>query len=113
MGACNGCSVKEIVGPRESTIALMALESEPKGTKKTLAEMLGRTLFKQNPDLRQLAQEELDSMAKRRYMKIEDGNKYIFSKDSDGRYSWQPASKRDILRYHVRSLIGKIIYSSN
>lgn len=100
MGVCEGCTQREFVQIEAS----MALEFEPKGTKKTIDQILDeRTIFRNNPQLRTIGQEELDMMVERRFMSIElDGSKYTFSKDQEGRYSWQPATRLDIIRYHLR-----------
>ena len=98
MGFCDGCTAREFA----QIEAGMALEFEPKGTKKTIDEMLDRNLFA-DPHFRILGQEELDEMVARRSMRIElDGSKYVFSKDLQGAYSWQPATRLDIIRYHLR-----------
>ncbi|MDP3992565.1 MAG: hypothetical protein U1B79_00600 [Candidatus Pacearchaeota archaeon] len=98
MGVCNGCTDREFAQIEAS----MALEFEPKGTKKKLDEMLDRNLFA-DLHFRRLGQEELDEMVARRSMRIElDGSKYVFSKDPQGAYFWQPATRLDIIRYHLR-----------
>ena len=99
MGICDGCTDRQFAQIEAS----MALEFEPKGTKKTIDQMLDRNLFVNNPHFKGLGEEELDEMVKRRYMRIElDGSKYVFSKDQEGRYSWQPATRLDITKYHLR-----------
>ena len=99
MSACEGCTDREFVQIEAS----MALEFEPTGTKKTINELLDRNLFVNNPYFRRLGEDELNRMVERRFMRIElDGSKYVFSKDQEGRYSWQPATRLDVIRYHLR-----------
>ena len=99
MGVSDGLTVREFL----QTEASIALEFEPIGTKKTLGDMLNRTVFLNNSQFREIGWEELDRMAKKRYMRIElDKSKYVFSKDSEGNYSWQPATRLDVLKYHLR-----------
>jgi len=99
MGVSGGCTDREFAQIEAS----IALEFGPKGTKKTIDEMLDRNLFVNDPNFRGLGEGELDRMVERRFMRIElDGSKYVFSKDQEGRYSWQPATRLDVIRYHLR-----------
>lgn len=98
MGACDGCTSEEFAQIEAS----IGLDFEPRGTKKTLGELLNRRVFN-DPHYRELGEQQLNKMAEQRQMLIEmDGGKYVFSKDSEGNYSWQPATRKDIIRYHLR-----------
>lgn len=78
---------------------------EPRGTKKTIEQILSERNI-QEESLRTLCQEEADSMVKNRLLHTDrDGETYIFSKDPQGNYSWQLATRADVLKYRVRRLL--------
>ncbi len=98
MGVCDGCTSEEFAQIEAS----FGLDFEPRGTKKTLSELLNRQIFN-DTHYRKLGEQQLNKMAEQRFMLIErDKSKYIFSKDSEGNYSWQPATRFDVLKYHLR-----------
>ena len=71
---------------------------EPRGTERTIEQIFEKR-HTTNPNLRILMQEEADDMVKRRHLLVEGRKVYVFSKDSQGKYSWQSASRiRDYLR---------------
>jgi len=76
---------------------------EPRGTGMTIEQILekrGTT----NPNLRRLMQEEADNMVRRRFLFYDKDRTYVFSKDHQGNYSWQPATIIDKLRDYFSPL---------
>ena len=88
---------------RESV--LINLEFKPRGTKRTIEQILTERNI-QEESLRTLCQEEADRMVKKRFLYIKNRETYIFSRDSRGRYSWQPAPIKDVIKYHLRRLLN-------
>ena len=79
---------------------------EPRGTGKTIEQILRERNIKDKL-LKTLCQEEADRMVQVRFLHIDgDGEKYVFSKDPQGNYSWQPATRSDVLKYHLRRLLN-------
>lgn len=70
---------------------------EPRGKGKTMDQIFGER-GTTDPNLRRLMQEEADNMVRRRHLLIEQDQTYVFSKDANGAYSWQPARITDKLR---------------
>jgi len=76
--------------------------SEPYGTKKTIEQIFQERNVKDNA-LLDLAKKEADKMVAHRFLHYSlDGEIYVFSKDNEGRYSWQPSTFRD--RFMNRTL---------
>ena len=78
---------------------------EPKGTQKTIEQILSERNI-QDKLLRTLCQEETERMVENRFLHLSNDGNYAFSKDSQGRYSWQPATKLDVLRYRLRIFLN-------
>ena len=70
---------------------------EPWGTKKTIEHIFDERNVRDDA-LLDLAKKEADKMVTQRYLHHDgDGKVYVFSKDNEGKYSWQPATFRDKL----------------
>ena len=73
----------------------LSLDFEPRGTKKTIDEMI------KNGDItpkkmRRIYRLEADKMVSRRFLKYDlDKKIYVFSKDNGDKYFWQLATLRD------------------
>ena len=79
---------------------------EPRGTGKTIEQILSERNI-QDESLRTLCQEEADRMVQGKFLHTDrDGEEYVFSKDSKGNYSWQSATRADILKYHLRNFLN-------
>ena len=102
MGIVEGGTIRDLA--RESV--LITLEFKPRGTKRTIEQILTERNI-QEESLRTLCQEEADRMVQVRFLHIEgDGEEYVFSKDSQGNYSWKRATRRDVLRYRLRKFLN-------
>ena len=84
---------------------LITFEFKPRGTGKTIEQILSERDIKDEL-LRTLCQEEADRMVQVRFLHVEKSGKYVFSKDLQGNYSWQPATRMDIIRYHSRRFLN-------
>ena len=79
---------------------------EPRGTKKTIEQILSERKI-QDESLRTLCQEEADRMVQVKSLHTDrDGKTYVFSKDQQGEYSWQPATRMDVLKYRLRRFLN-------
>lgn len=98
MGVCEGCTDRQFARIEAS----MTLEFEPKKTMKTINQIFNeRSFLRNNPYFRRLAQEELDRMVQGKFMRFDHDGRYIFSRDQEGRYSWQPATRTDLIRHYL------------
>lgn len=73
---------------------VLSFTFEPKGTKKTLKEIFrDRDITDQY--MKSLYQQEADRMVAQRYLLHEKDGVWVFSKDEQGRYSWEHARYKD------------------
>ena len=88
MGVCSGGTMRDLA----QTEVDICFSFEPKGTKKTIEQILNQRSPK-NPILRKIMGEEADKMVAQKFLSYdENGQVHIFSKDSQGAYSYQPAN---------------------
>lgn len=101
MGIVEGGTIRDLAQAN----VLICFEFKPRGTKKTIEQILSQRKI-QDELLKRLCQEEAESMIQRRFLHIDNDGKYVFSRDSQGNYSWQPATRMDVLRYHLRRFLN-------
>ena len=84
------------------TAILETFRAIPAGTKKTIEQISEE---KSIPSLRKWCQEEADKMVEERFLRVDHDGKYVFSRDSQARYSWQPATRRDVIGYYFEKIL--------
>ena len=67
---------------------------EPKGTKKSIEDIL-RERSISNPNVRSLCKQEAEKMVDQRCLLYDNEGKWVFSKDEQKNYSWEPARIKD------------------
>lgn len=102
MGIAEGGTIRDLARANVS----ICFSFEPRRTKKTIEQILNERGIT-DPNLRQACQEEADRMVEQRVLYIrKDRINYVFSKDDQGTYSLQPATRLDVLRYHLKRLLN-------
>jgi len=85
---------------------LISLDFEQEGTKKTMEQILAER-WVSNQNLRDLVKEEADRMVSIRFLRYdENGNVYVFSKDEQESYSWQPVRLSNIFVNHLKKYLS-------
>jgi len=90
-------------GNLAQTAILETFRTIPVGTKKTIEQISEE---KSIPSLREWCREEADKMVEERFLSVSHDGKYIFSRDSQGNYFWQSATRLEVLKYHLRRFLN-------
>ena len=99
MGVVVGGTIEDLAQQE----VLINFSFKPMGTKFTLDKIFAERNSSEH--LRPIMEKEANKMVNKKYLYIDENqNKFVFSKDGAGNYSWEPANKKDILIHKLVNL---------